>query len=65
MLEELGLLRSPEDPERTRRDISESNPMGRVSAPGEIAAVISFLFSEAASYVAGVALPVDGGLAAR
>ena len=40
-------------------------PMGRGGRPEELAAVIAFLLSDAASYVTGVALPVDGGKAAQ
>ncbi|GHJ92426.1 oxidoreductase [Streptomyces sp. NE5-10] len=36
-------------------------PMGRVGAPGEIARAVVFLLSDAASYVTGAELAVDGG----
>ncbi|HET6952253.1 MAG TPA: SDR family oxidoreductase [Acidimicrobiales bacterium] len=36
-------------------------PIQRVATPGEQAAVIAFLLSPAASYVAGAVIPVDGG----
>lgn len=36
-------------------------PIGRLAEPGEIGAVIAFLCSERASYVAGAAWGVDGG----
>ena len=36
-------------------------PMGRVGEPQEIAPAIAFLASDAATYITGVTLPVDGG----
>ncbi|MBV6749219.1 SDR family oxidoreductase [Pseudomonas chlororaphis] len=39
-------------------------PAGRQASPDEVAAVIAFLASDDASFVNGVIIPVDGGLAA-
>ncbi|NGX17264.1 SDR family oxidoreductase [Wenzhouxiangella sp. XN24] len=39
-------------------------PMGRVAQPAEIAPAILFFASDAASYVTGTCLPVDGGFLA-
>jgi 3-oxoacyl-[acyl-carrier protein] reductase len=38
-------------------------PIGRLGTIEEIGAAGAFLCSERASYITGVALPVDGGLA--
>lgn len=43
--------------------VSSSTPLGRIASAGEIAKAALFLASDAASYVHGADLQVDGGLA--
>ena len=45
-------------------DVMRDQPIGRLGLPGEIAAAVLWLCSPAASFVLGVALPVDGGFTA-
>lgn len=47
-----------------KKQMAEMHPMKRMARPEEIANVISFLCSDEASFITGVALPVDGGLLA-
>lgn len=42
--------------------IAEAVPVGRVGTPDEVAAAITFLASEAAGFITGASLAVDGGL---
>ncbi|WP_328315462.1 SDR family NAD(P)-dependent oxidoreductase [Streptomyces sp. NBC_00388] len=41
--------------------LAQAGPAGRVGQPEEIAAAITFLVTEQASFIHGVLLPVDGG----
>ena len=47
--------------EQIRQRITSGIPLGRVADPVEVAEAILWLCSDAASYVTGVTLPVDGG----
>jgi len=49
------------DKESVEKEMIESIPMKRFGDPQEIAAVVAFIASPAASYVNGITIPVDGG----
>lgn len=44
----------------TMRDLCESTPLGRIGSPEDIAAAVSFLASDAASFITGQTLSVNG-----
>ena len=45
--------------------MQENHPIGRIGKPKEVTSVIYFLASEAASFITGLTLPVDGGRSIR
>jgi 3-oxoacyl-[acyl-carrier protein] reductase len=61
-LDEDEALRRGATSGEVRAGLERSIPLGRYGDPGELAAAVVFLVSEAASYVTGATLQVDGGM---
>lgn len=59
-----NLAAFPDAAERLARTAAQ-HPLGRVGEAEEVAQTIQYLLSDAASFITGVALPIDGGLTAR
>jgi NAD(P)-dependent dehydrogenase (short-subunit alcohol dehydrogenase family) len=55
---------SKEGAAEARKQITAMTPLARLARPEEIASAALFLASDQSSYVAGIDLPVDGGLTA-
>jgi meso-butanediol dehydrogenase / (S,S)-butanediol dehydrogenase / diacetyl reductase len=68
-LVDTGMLRSfaaaQANPEEAWAALASEQPLGRLARPEECAEVVLWLASPAASFVSGVALPVDGGFTAQ
>jgi NAD(P)-dependent dehydrogenase (short-subunit alcohol dehydrogenase family) len=47
--------------EAAEKQVADLHPIGRIAAAEEIAAAVLWLCSDAASFVMGIAMPVDGG----
>ena len=49
-------------PEERRAEYRKAIPAGRFAEPEEVAGVVTWLASDAAGYISGAVIPVDGGL---
>jgi NAD(P)-dependent dehydrogenase (short-subunit alcohol dehydrogenase family) len=58
-----NLLQNEEQSEQFKKNIVNTVPMGRMGSPDEVAKAVSFLASDDSSYITGIELFVDGGLA--
>jgi NAD(P)-dependent dehydrogenase (short-subunit alcohol dehydrogenase family) len=63
MLSGQGMGLSEEQVEQFKKSILNTVPLGRVGNPDEIAKAVAFLGSDDSSYITGIELFVDGGLA--
>lgn len=59
------LAASQQDPDAWLEEQGRAQPLGRLATAEECAAAAFFLASDAAAFITGVALPVDGGFTAQ
>lgn len=60
-----AIVQSARDPESARTKLPRDIPLGRLGQPAEIAELCVYLLSDAAAFITGADIPIDGGLTAR
>jgi NAD(P)-dependent dehydrogenase (short-subunit alcohol dehydrogenase family) len=60
-----GYFDAQEDPDGAASGSAAAAPLGRMGTPDDVAGAISFFCSDAAAFVTGTSLLVDGGLMAK
>ncbi|MDC1311054.1 SDR family oxidoreductase [Burkholderiales bacterium] len=60
-----GMMAESPDPALLKTQMIEKHPIGRIGQSDEVASTIAFLASEDASFMTGLAIPVDGGRSIR
>lgn len=56
---------TPEAVEHIESEIRALQPLGRVGQASEVADAVAYLLSDAASFITGITMPVDGGRSVR
>jgi len=59
-----GLAQGARDPQTAKEKMSREIPLQRLGQPQEIADLCAYLLSDAASFITGANVPIDGGLTA-
>ena len=59
------IAQSTRDAQAVKQKLTFDIPLGRLGQPAEVAGLCVYLFSDAAAFITGADLPIDGGLTAR
>ena len=59
------IARAARDPEAAMEKMSAEIPLQRMGKPEEVASLCLYLLSDAAAFITGADLPIDGGLTAK
>jgi NAD(P)-dependent dehydrogenase (short-subunit alcohol dehydrogenase family) len=60
-----GIVQGAREPDSAKRKLAETIPLGRLGQAGEVARACVFLLSDAAAFITGADVPLDGGLTAQ
>ncbi|MCF8478086.1 MAG: SDR family oxidoreductase, partial [Pseudolabrys sp.] len=60
-----GIANGTRNPQAVHQKLSGDIPLGRLGQPAEVAGLCVYLMSDAASFITGADMPIDGGLTAR
>jgi NAD(P)-dependent dehydrogenase (short-subunit alcohol dehydrogenase family) len=60
-----AIAQGARDSAAAKQNFAAGIPLGRLGQPDEIAALCVYLLSDAAAFITGADLPIDGGLTAR
>ena len=58
------MVQNARDPQTAKEKMSHEIPLGRLGRPAEIADLCVYLLSDAAAFITGADVPIDGGLTA-
>ncbi len=59
------IAQATRNPQAVRQKLMNDIPLGRLGKPAEVADFCVYLLSDAAAFITGADLPIDGGLTAR
>ena len=60
-----GIVQGAREPEEARRKLADAIPLGRMGRADEVARACVYLLSDAAAFITGADVPLDGGLTAQ
>jgi NAD(P)-dependent dehydrogenase (short-subunit alcohol dehydrogenase family) len=60
-----GIVQGAREPDSAKRKLAEAIPLGRMGRAEEVARACVFLLSDAAAFITGADVPLDGGLTAQ